>query len=155
MVGKNLKRTKTFEVETIGLLPTVAKHRQHFLLVSRNRIQSRRHSTCALVNAYCMSVLRIVLTYLKKFTLRPPVIPGSTLRVRSSKKGSFPRQVWWALNHLTKHVLVCKYLFEIDLHHVTKEVVPPMNEKWNYFTLEKSSKYKWARVAYWCFSRCH
>ena len=45
------KRTKTFKVGTIGLLPTVAKHRQHFLLVSRNRIQSRRHNTCTLVNA--------------------------------------------------------------------------------------------------------
>ena len=86
LVRKNLKHTTTFEVETIGLLSTVAKHRQHFLLVSRNRIQSRRHNTCALVNAYCMSVLRTVLTYLKKFTLRPPVIPGSTFRVRSRKK---------------------------------------------------------------------
>ena len=156
MVGKNLKRTKTFEVETIGLLPTVAKHRQHFLLVSRNRIQSRRHNTCALVNAYCMSVLRIVLTYLKKFTLRPPVILGSTLRGEIEKKRLISPSGLMSTKPFLQNMCLCVSTYsKLICSMLLKRQFLLWMKNETILVSEKSSEYKWARVAYWCFTRCH
>ena len=94
VMRKNLNVPRPLKLEPLVFyrqLPSIVSIFYQFLEIEFSHVDIiRAHlSTCT----QCMSVLRIVLTYLKKFTLRPPVIPGSTLRVRSSKKGSFPRQV--------------------------------------------------------------